>query len=405
MYRMLSPREDKLVGLLILVYSRVRYMRTAVVDRPTRRMMDTGAPSIAVAWGHSGAALGDLMRFKHKRSRVVAGQLLTASMQSVILGSASLPLVLMLPNATDDNCTWIQGHVHSRGGAALPCRVLAPLPKSHWHSCSASNASASAQDALLPGVLHLAQLDESDALRLQSSIQNTFAHIGKGARTDYATAGAWYRFLLHRLLLPRGVQSVLYLDEDTIACGPIALVLQSLVANSTAAAGVFYVPGNSWSALEFAGANLTLTASRWGFRGPEKDGFKDPMVLFNLGRWCRRRLFDRMEEVARYHADVQRIWAIAGDQSVMQASAAQHVLRIGLPYLLPYAKLPQPGFNCLQLRQKARENVSALQLLCHNPNHQPKACHGVEYTMAHLISAQSVRHAFADMVVGQGQEG
>jgi len=194
------------------------------------------------------------------------------------------------------------------------------------------------------------------------------------------------RFVADVLLLPYGVRLVLYLDTDTCVRRSVRHLFtvadykndDSLVAASTAALVVAKrdkksMSSSTWGAETSDGPFVTaaqhaLILKRWGFNA-SKDQFNNGMFLLNLEEWCELALFERMRDVAEFHATNSSLFQKIGgfNQVFMEIAVAGH------------ARFVSERYNCRVVVKYRKEHPCYIEhfpngilknnLPCHNPSY------------------------------------
>ena len=205
--------------------------------------------------------------------------------------------------------------------------------------------------AVLPaGGLSVITLDDRNStsqpllqrLRTFSDLSNAYS--GVSTRPDLARGSSAImnnlRFVADELLLPYGISRVLYLDADTCVRAPLSPLLQRDEHVVVAAERDKYsMLISTWTArgrnISVHSAERALIRRRWGFNSSQHQ-FNAGVLRLDLQRWCRNKLFDRITEVANYHARVHRLFRWVGGSNQAFAEVA----------LVPYVHHVRREWNC-----------------------------------------------------------
>jgi len=239
-------------------------------------------------------------------------------------------------HAQNISCSVLRKHFADR-----ECNQLAVQSLRFQHVAVSTEACIPGPRSLRAGSLFVLPLDDSRALQPLLSSLRSFVRLSNAynvsMRPDLASGVNVYtnnvRLVADRLLMPFGVTNVLYLDADTCVRASLSpLLLHVQQQRHAVVAAKRYPNGTTWdwdvpnrSKMVLA-PELELIHRHWGFNRTRHQ-FNAGVMLISLRAWCRRRLFTRITEVARYHAQVHRLFQKVGgsNQPYVEVALAKYV--------------------------------------------------------------------------------
>ena len=138
--------------------------------------------------------------------------------------------------------------------------------------------------------------------------------------------GAWYRYFVH-LMLPYGLERILYVDADTCALTDVAGLYATPLSASQFMASAMRPPADTWSDFERINANDGIVREH-GFHSSTQQSFNNGVVLADLPQMCEQEVARSMLALARARVNAARLlWNTTDrhvfDQPIFEIAAAR----------------------------------------------------------------------------------
>ena len=260
----------------------------------------------------------------------------------------------------------------SQGGIPVTCELLHASVPCQRIELTATKECNLGPPRLAPATLYIGTMvtvagDDG----LQELNSHIISRTTTRVRPDLVRGGAAvannFRYVLDKLLLPQGVRQALYLDCDT--CIQARTNISAFFAASDSAAIVaahrriildkrYLHGGMQWPEYNFNKTDMALMERRWGFHSPREQGFNAGVLMINTRPFCRENIFGIMLEVGRFHAYVEPLWRLSGNQAIAEVASAR------------YIGIVNGSWNCAKDPLNSRDchivhgNVEAIQRWC-----------------------------------------